>query len=567
MDVSNDKPSEATVEQKSMTGDATKNSIPVTLEKRNADQPKTKTKPALNYKSGTTQSTTIRSSSPPFIRASSVAAKTSVSKHAKSSSLSSPTRRRSAHSPPLSIPTEPSPPTSKSSSPPSSVSARSTTPARDAIIEKQNPSRRAFSGQAIDGLWPSIRSLSSSFQSEPFVHVSKEDKSVRSIDHALKNSAVAASERKRTPLKGRNSSEHEKQSRVVDQHRWPAMKGGKVSTMTFSRSMDLTDRIGKSASYMLQSQGLSRNIHKSSNEKAQEASLEATTTVENRMNFGVSAVSQYTKKEKALPSTSPSTTRPASPKRPSSSSRRTPSPSSTRPSSPSFSSNNISQIGTSPPSYNHISDIRKGIKGADVEDIHQIRLLCNRELQWHFVNSQAEVALANQKITAENIFNDVWNVTSELRDYVTLEKLKIETLKQEMNLEMLLRAQVSYLDDWIALEGEYSTSLFRTIEALKASTLRLPVTGGARVDVRAVKNAFSSAIDMMQVLGSPVCYLLSRIEGIKRLCCQLSAVVIKEKEMLDECRLLLATTSLMKVQECSLRAHILQQLRHNMLLS
>lgn len=41
--------------------------------------------------------------------------------------------------------------------------------------------------------------------------------------------------------------------------------------------------------------------------------------------------------------------------------------------------------------------------------------------------------------------------------------------------------QIAYLESWSALEVGHSISLSGTIESLQASTLRLPVTGGARV--------------------------------------------------------------------------------------
>jgi hypothetical protein len=72
--------------------------------------------------------------------------------------------------------------------------------------------------------------------------------------------------------------------------------------------------------------------------------------------------------------------------------------------------------------------------------------------------------------------------------------------------------QMDYLTHWAALETEHSTSLSSAIEALRASTLRLPVTGGAKADVFTVKNAVSSAVDIMQAMGSSVCYLLSKVE-------------------------------------------------------
>jgi len=38
-----------------------------------------------------------------------------------------------------------------------------------------------------------------------------------------------------------------------------------------------------------------------------------------------------------------------------------------------------------------------------------------------------------------------------------------------------------YLEDWATLDRVYSTSLSGATEALRASTLRLPVVGGAKV--------------------------------------------------------------------------------------
>lgn len=562
MDLFNDKPPKVIVKQKLLpTGDVNKTNL-VKIEKQNAALPKIKNRQSSKSRSETIHSATIRSSSPSLVRKSAIV-EISVPMRAQSAKRKSPntnsTKSSSAPSSPLRRPTLPSPPDSTPSTPPSSMC--------DGTIEKQIPSRRAFGGRATDELWPSMKSLSSSFQFESFGCV-KKDRKVRStsLDHTLKNATKAASERKRSPLTGRNTSEQSENSSLV-QHRWPAMKGGKVSTMAFSRSMYLTDRIEKAASLMLQSrghsptrnisvtEGISKSIHKSSNRTVNVASPHV--------------------EEKALPSTNPSRTlslpmvtlcRPASPNNASmlssSAPKRMPSPSSSRPSSPFISSNNArNQIGSSSMVLGHILDKRKGTKGADMEDIHQLRLLYNRELQWRFVNCQAGAALATQKIAAENVCKNVWNATSELQDSVTMENINIESLKQEMKLEMLLKEQAPSLEDWIALEGEYSNSLFGTIEALKASMLRIPVTSGARVDLRAVKNAVSSAIDIMQAMGSSVCSLLSRIEGTRRLLCQLYAVAAKEKAMLDECRVLLAATAGMKVEECSLRAHLLQ--RHN----
>nr|CAB3448192.1 unnamed protein product [Digitaria exilis] len=72
---------------------------------------------------------------------------------------------------------------------------------------------------------------------------------------------------------------------------------------------------------------------------------------------------------------------------------------------------------------------------------------------------------------------------------------------------------MDYLDHWAALQTEHSSSLSSATEALKASTLRLPVSGGAKADVLTVKNAVSSAVDIMQAMGSSICHLLSKVSS------------------------------------------------------
>ncbi|PKA62209.1 hypothetical protein AXF42_Ash015094 [Apostasia shenzhenica] len=483
--------------------------------------------------------------------------------------------RKRPNTPPSSSPSSPSnrhsaPPLSRPSTPPSSTSSRSTTPVRGSIIEKQNTSRKALGGRATDSLWPSMRSLSSSFHSESFDHMNKKDKSARCpVEHTLKPSSLTAYENERATLTGRNVSEQSEnycpfqstQSRVVDQHRWPGMKGGKVSSMTFSRSMDLTDRIGKTASLMLQSQGISTTMRLPSTDcisksiqnlknlmDLKESSIDKTNISQHDMSFSVNESSTYPSKTSSLPVVSLCR------------------PSSLNKASAGYSSSSkgaISQVNLLP-TIRYTSDNKKGLKGTDIEDAHHLRLFYNFELLWCFVNSRAEAMLANQRIASMSMLNDMCNAISELHDSVALKRINVQRLKQKLKLEFLLKEQVAYLEDWIALEEEHSTSLSMTVQALKSSTIRLPINGGARADVRAIKNAVSSAIDVMQAMGSSVCHLLSKVEGTKGLVLQVSAIAAEEKELLDESRVLLAATAAMQVEECSLITHILQQLRQDM---
>jgi len=89
------------------------------------------------------------------------------------------------------------------SSAPSSPSSSSSTPVRDAVSETQSAPRRLSAGRAPDGLWPSMRSLSSSFQPES---KGKRISSSSSTDQAKTRDAAPA-DRKRSPMRGRATPE------------------------------------------------------------------------------------------------------------------------------------------------------------------------------------------------------------------------------------------------------------------------------------------------------------------------------------------------------------------------
>ncbi|KAL6013263.1 hypothetical protein ACLOJK_003755 [Asimina triloba] len=68
---------------------------------------------------------------------------------------------------------------------------------------------------------------------------------------------------------------------------------------------------------------------------------------------------------------------------------------------------------------------------------------------------------------------------------------------QHLNLRSV---RMNYLENWASAEREHSSSLAGAIQALEATTVRLPVTIGARADVRTVMEAISSAVDIMQAI-------------------------------------------------------------------
>ncbi|KAH9621936.1 hypothetical protein KSS87_011344 [Heliosperma pusillum] len=243
-------------------------------------------------------------------------------------------------------------------------------------------------------------------------------------------------------------------------------------------------------------------------------------------------------------------------------------------------------------------DVRRGKVGENrIVDAHHLRLLYNRHLQWRFVNARADTALSMQRRNAEILFllsssfivvgigvsggercngerllrsdidnlfyhvKNLWNAwitITSLRDSVRLKRTQVQLLRQKMKLTSILRGQITYLEEWALLDEEHSCAMHGAIESLKASTLRLPVVGGATADVQSVKEAVRSAVDVIQSMTSSTCSVLAKVEEVNSLMTELSRVAAKEKNSLQKCKEVLSMLSAMQVKDCSLRTHILQ---------
>ncbi|KNA16645.1 hypothetical protein SOVF_087150 [Spinacia oleracea] len=222
-----------------------------------------------------------------------------------------------------------------------------------------------------------------------------------------------------------------------------------------------------------------------------------------------------------------------------------------------------SSIGSSPwdsPSVLSFAvDVRRGKVGENrIVDAHQLRLLYNRHLQWRFVNARADAALSVQRRNAEKNLWNAWITITALRDSVRHKRTQVQLLRQKLKLSSILRGQMAYLEDWSLLDKDHYSSLQGAIEALKASTLRLPVVGGVTADVQSVKEAVGSAIDVMQSMASSTCSLLTKVEEVNSLVAELANVATKERILLERCKEVLSMLAAMQVKDCSLRTHTLQ---------
>lgn len=222
-------------------------------------------------------------------------------------------------------------------------------------------------------------------------------------------------------------------------------------------------------------------------------------------------------------------------------------------------SSNLSNVNNTPSILSFAADVRRGKIGENrVVDAHLLRLFYNRLLQWRFANARADTALSAQSWNAEKSLYNAWISMSKLRESVRAKRIELQLLRQNLKLASILKGQMMYLEESSLMERDYSGSLLGAIEALRASTLRLPVVGGARADVQNVKDAISSAVDVMQAMASSICLLLSKAGEVNSLVTELASVSAKEHALLSHCKDLLSAIAAMQVKECSMRTHILQ---------
>ncbi|KAJ0234539.1 QWRF motif-containing protein 2 [Hirschfeldia incana] len=205
------------------------------------------------------------------------------------------------------------------------------------------------------------------------------------------------------------------------------------------------------------------------------------------------------------------------------------------------------------------ADIRRGKIGGDrVADAHLLRLLYNRYLQWRFVNARADSALMAQRLNAEKNLWNAWVSISELRHSVTLKRIKLVLLRQKLKMASILRGQMGYLEEWSLLDRDHSSSLSGATQALKASTLRLPIVGKTMVDIKDLKHAVSSAVDVMQAMSSSIFSLTLKVEEMNTVMVETVNVTAKEKVLLERCQGLLSRVAAMQVTDCSMKKHIIQ---------
>ncbi|PKU83302.1 QWRF motif-containing protein 2 [Dendrobium catenatum] len=219
--------------------------------------------------------------------------------------------------------------------------------------------------------------------------------------------------------------------------------------------------------------------------------------------------------------------------------------------------------GNAPSIISFASEVRRRKKGESrIEDAHLLRLFHNRYLQWRYINARAENTISTQMMNTQNKLYYAWMTFSELHGAVMNKQVNLQVLRQNLKLASILMGQIVHLEKWYTLDEGHEISFKGAIDALKASTLRLPVIGGAKVDIKEVKDAVNSAVGVLQSLMVSVSSLLSKVERISSLVSEFGKLAAHEEAFLNHCRDLISIVAALHVKQSSLQSYMLQ-LRRN----
>ncbi|EFJ33370.1 hypothetical protein SELMODRAFT_407120 [Selaginella moellendorffii] len=187
-----------------------------------------------------------------------------------------------------------------------------------------------------------------------------------------------------------------------------------------------------------------------------------------------------------------------------------------------------------------------------------LRILHNRWLQWRYVNARSQATLSAQKATGERMLYNASLQISDLQSRVAEKRIRLQKAKQDLKVRAVIAAHGEHLDEWEELEPEHAIALSGFIAALEAATLKVPVTGGAKVDIPALQNALTLLGDAMVPLESTTRELLPRAEKTNEIVCQLAHVSSQGKALLQECGEILDRIATLEIEERSLRSYVVQ---------
>ncbi|KAJ1294557.1 hypothetical protein BS78_01G154300 [Paspalum vaginatum] len=191
------------------------------------------------------------------------------------------------------------------------------------------------------------------------------------------------------------------------------------------------------------------------------------------------------------------------------------------------------------------------------EDVHQLRVLDNRYMQYRFLNAQAEAVAVAKNAAAEKALCGLLERLAGLQESVAQKKSELEHRKRVEKVCAIVDAQVPFLEQWGGLDREHSSCLAAGTAALLDAASHVPILGNIRINNGGVKEALKSAMEIMKQMSPCSEKLSGKVEECENVASELTSVVAREKVLLQECADLLHQAHAMQVMENSLRIEVM----------
>ncbi|KAJ1289101.1 hypothetical protein BS78_02G139300 [Paspalum vaginatum] len=187
------------------------------------------------------------------------------------------------------------------------------------------------------------------------------------------------------------------------------------------------------------------------------------------------------------------------------------------------------------------------------EDVHQLRLLDNRYLQYRFLNARAHAAAKAKAAAAEKSLYVLEEKIAGLRLSVAEKRSEVERMKREHRLSSVVKAQVPYLVQWGDMEGDHSICLGGATTALHNASLQLPIIGNVNANCGELTEVLKSAAHLLEPLSPCIQNFLPKVEQINDVGGNLAQVIVNERTLIEECGNLLYQAQ--NLQEVGLLIH------------
>lgn len=192
------------------------------------------------------------------------------------------------------------------------------------------------------------------------------------------------------------------------------------------------------------------------------------------------------------------------------------------------------------------------------EDVHSLKLLHNRYLQWRYSNAKSDAAMCTQRKETERMVISCWVKISDLQDSIKAKHIELQNLRRTISLFTILKSQMPYLDKWFAFEEDYSNSLVGAIKVLVETSLQLPIIGNVKAEIGEVGEALNAAVKIMEMISCHVQSFMPKAAEIDNLTSELARVAGGERALIEDCGDMLSKTCASQVEECSLRGQLIQ---------